>query len=156
MKIALFSLIVMGLAQCSEQPVVTADTATKSVIIRSGTSFGFCAGYCNKDMVLTGTTATFTKSSPRDPAKYPARTCTKTLTTNKGVDLNVLAQFTQFRKQPEVIGCPDCADGGTEYVEIQVGELRHKVKFDYGKTIPGFEALVKELRTQRDLFGTCD
>ncbi len=156
MKIALISLILMGLAQCSEQPSVTADTKADTVIIRSGTSFGFCAGYCNKDMELIGTKATFTKSSPRDPAKYPTRICIKTLATNKAADLNVMAQFTEFRKQPEVIGCPDCADGGMEYIEVQVGELRHKVKFDYGKTIPGFDALVKELRTQRDSFNDCE
>lgn len=156
MKTALFFMLFTGLMRCSDQSSVTAESATDPVIIRSGTSFGFCAGYCNTDMELAGTKATFSKSSPRQPAKYPTRTCTKTLTSNKAADLNVLAQFTEFRKQPEVIGCPDCADGGMEYVEIQVGEIRHKVKFDYGKTIPGFETLVKELRAQRDLFNDCE
>lgn len=155
MKIVLISLMLMGLAQCSEQPSVITDAA-ESVVIRSGTSFGMCIGYCNKDMELVGTKALFAKSSLRDPAKYPTRTCTKMLTESKTANLNALAQFNEFRKQPEVIGCPDCADGGAEYIELQVGTLRHRVKFDYGKTIPGFETLVKELRVQRDLFNDCE
>lgn len=155
MKIALISLMLMGLAQCSEQPAVTTDPA-ESIVIRSGTSFGMCIGYCTKDMELVGTKAMFTKNSFRDPAKYPTRTCTKMLTESKAANLNSLARFNEFRKQPEVIGCPDCADGGAEYIEIQVGEVRHRVKFEYGKTIPGFEILVKELRVQRDLFNDCE
>ena len=156
MKITLISLLMMGLAQCSDQPSVTTDTAADSIIIRSGTSFGFSTEYTNKDLELVGTKATFTKRSLRNPDKYPTRTCTKTLTTNKAAELNVLSRFSEFRKQPEVIDCPDCADGGLEYVEVQVGELRHKVKFDYGKTIPGFETLVKDLRAQRNLFNDCE
>ncbi len=156
MKIALVSLLLMGLVRCSDQPLVTAENAAaESVVIRSGTSFGMCMGYCNKDMELVGNTATYTKSSLRDPAKYPTRTCTQTMTESKAANLSSLTKFTEFLKLPESIGCPDCADGGAEYLELQLGQQKHRVTFENGKTIPGFETLVKELRTQRDLFSDC-
>jgi len=157
MKIALISFILMGLVRCSDQSSVTAENvAGETVIIRSGTSFGMCIGYCVKEIELVATSATFTKKSRPDPAKYPTRTCTKSVSVNKAAELTSMAQFNEFRKLPETLGCPDCADGGAEYVEIQVGELRHRVTFEYGKTIPGFETLVKDLRIQRDLFNDCN
>lgn len=157
MKTILVFISLLGFAaRCTDQPLVSAEIPSDTVIIRSGTSFGMCIGYCVKDMELIGTQATFTKRSYRDEAKYPTRTCTKVISADKASALKALAQLNEFRKQPEVIGCPDCADGGAEYVEIQVGEVKHRVKFEYGKTIPGFEALVKDLRAQRDLFSDCE
>ncbi|MCY7357618.1 MAG: hypothetical protein LH609_09120 [Rudanella sp.] len=154
MKIALVSLLLISLVRCSEQPLVTTENTADTVIIRSGTLFGMCIGYCNKDMELVATTATFTKKS-RDSAKYPTRTCTKAIAAPKSAELNALARFTEFMKLPQTIGCPDCADGGAEYLELQLGQQQHRVTFENGKTIPGFEMLVKELRTQRDLFSDC-
>ena len=36
-----------------------------------------------------------------------------------------------FRNLEEVIGCPDCTDGGVEWIEITTSELSHKVTFEY-------------------------
>lgn len=156
MKIVLISFILMSLVRCSEQSVTAENAVAETVIIRSGTSFGMCIGYCNKDIELIATKATFTKSSLRDPVKYPTRTCTKTVSASKSAELVTMVQFNEFRKIPKTLDCPDCADGGAEYVEIQIGDLKHRVTFEYGKTIPGFEILVKDLRVQRDLFNDCN
>ena len=157
MKIVLISFILMSLARCSDQSSIIAEnTFAETVILRSGTSFGMCIGYCVKEIELVATNATFTKKSRPDPTKYPTRTCTKSVPVNKAAELASMARFEEFRKLPETIGCPDCADGGAEYIEMQVGELKHRVTFEYGKTIPGFETLVKDLRVQRDLFDDCN
>lgn len=150
----LFSLF--ALVRCSDEAVTTTNPQSETVILRSGTSFGMCLGYCVKDLEINGTQATFTKRSNNQPDRYPTRTCNQTLTATKSADLKALALFNEFRKQPETIGCPDCADGGAEYIEMQVGDQKHRVKFEYNKTIPGFETLVKELRTQREAFNTCE
>ncbi|TAE34319.1 MAG: hypothetical protein EAZ91_00560 [Cytophagales bacterium] len=150
----MFSLL-FGLVRCNDTTAVEKETATDGVVIRSGTSFGMCMGYCLKDLEISGTQAKFTQKSHRDDTKYPARTCTRTLSSNLANEYNLTAQLNEFRKLPAVIGCPDCADGGAEYVEIQVSEVIHRVKFEHGKTIPGFDALVKGLRTQREAFTDC-
>ncbi|MBN1415243.1 MAG: hypothetical protein JW973_09100 [Bacteroidales bacterium] len=37
-----------------------------------------------------------------------------------------------FFELPEIIGCPDCADGGAEWVEVELaGSRKHKVTFEY-------------------------
>ena len=36
-----------------------------------------------------------------------------------------------FLALDSVIGCPDCADGGAEWIEIEYGDQSHKVSFEY-------------------------
>jgi hypothetical protein len=126
------------------------DTAT----IRTGTSFGMCAGYCQKDYVLTGINLTLTTTS-RNPAQYPAKTCQTTISQESWNSLKDRVNPDTFTKLPERLGCPDCADGGAEYIEIETGGQKHRVTFEYGHTIPGFESLVSDLRSQREKFDEC-
>jgi hypothetical protein len=157
MKATFIFLTLLTLIRCGEETAITAESPTDTVIIRSGTSFGMCVEYCLKDLEIDGTKATFTKSAhPAFQSRFPTRTCRQTITTAKSDDLKLLATFSEFQKVAKTLGCPDCADGGAEYVEIQVGEQKHRVKFEYNRTIPGFENLVKELRIQREAFKNCE
>jgi hypothetical protein len=157
MKTILILFSLLSLVRCTDEAVSTTNPQSETVILRSGTSFGMCIGYCVKDLEINGIQATFTKrANPIQQDRYPTRTCTQTITASKAADLKALALFNEFKKQPETIGCPDCADGGAEYVEMQVGDQKHRVKFEYNKTIPGFETLIKELRTQRETFNNCE
>lgn len=45
----------------------------------------------------------------------------------KNIDYNT------FRKLPAVVGCPDCADGGAEWLEVRLTDgTLHKVTYEYG------------------------
>ena len=48
---------------------------------------------------------------------------------------------------PETIGCPDCADGGAEWIEIKLanGE-KHKVTFEYMNAPSAFKNYISGLR----------
>lgn len=56
----------------------------------------------------------------------------------------------KFLKLQDVYGCPDCADGGAEWLEVQFSDGRVKnVKFDYGSSVEGFEEIISSLRAHR-------
>ncbi len=52
-----------------------------------------------------------------------------------------------FFSMPETIGCPDCADGGAEWIEIKLanGE-KHKVTFEYMNAPSAFKNYISGLR----------
>ena len=113
-----------------------------------------CTGYCRNDYTLNGVRLKLSQSGVRtQPA---VKTCETTISPSDWSALTALANMDTFGKQPETIGCPDCADGGAEYVELQKGNQIHRVTFEYNKTIPGFEGLVERLRTYRNSLKACN
>ncbi len=147
-----FTFIIMS-SGCQKTSV---QSVNDSLIIRTGTSFGMCVGdKCRKDYVLNGTSATLTQSGSGRGNPIPAKTCQKQLSANDWNALKAAVDFSTFNQQPDVIGCPDCADGGAEYIELEQGDSKHRVTFPYGQTIAGFESLVTTLRQQRNQFDSC-
>lgn len=51
-----------------------------------------------------------------------------------------------FLELADRIGCPDCADGGAEFIEIKTDSVTKSVLFEYGDTLKGSEKFVEELR----------
>lgn len=148
-------LFLMILGRCGSTTVSSEErTSTDPLTIRTGTSFGMCVGYCVKEYVLNGTAVDLTMLS-RNKAQASPKSCQKTIDQPTWDSLKTLADLDAFSKQPERLGCPDCADGGAEYIELQRGDQKHRVTFEYGQTIPGFESLVDALRSQRKAFDEC-
>ena len=52
----------------------------------------------------------------------------------------------------EVYGCPDCADGGAEWIEIDEGGSPRRVTFEFGGTVPRAEAHIVKVREIRSRF----
>jgi len=156
MKLLFLSfLITLVLGRCTESTVLTSDTAqTDGLTIRTGTSFGMCAGYCQSDYVFNGTSVTLTQNGTRTQ-QAPAKTCQTTISIAEWNTLKTLANVDTFSGKSATLGCPDCADGGAEYIELQTGDQKHRVTFEYNKTIPGFEPLVNALRSRREAFKEC-
>lgn len=61
-----------------------------------------------------------------------------------------------FFELPEVIGCPDCEDGGAEWVEmkLQNGD-KHKVYFEYLREPDVLKKLLAKLRSEMDKAEDC-
>jgi len=155
MKLFAIALLIGLLAdRCSGSATETAPP--DSLVIRTGTSFGMCVGYCNQEYVIQKTNVTLTQRANGSPRQQPTKTCQFTLDAGVQNQLLSMIDFRQFSQQPATLGCPDCADGGAEYIELQTGGEKHRVTFDYGRTIPGFEPLVELLRQQRAQFKTCN
>lgn len=51
-----------------------------------------------------------------------------------------------FKKLKSTYGCPDCADGGAEWVEIKVGMNTKRVTFEYGNPPEELKVLNEQLR----------
>jgi hypothetical protein len=120
-------------------------SACKSgTVISHGTSFGHCRGFCNKELKLT---QKGTKFSSWENGDAPV---TKTLeVTNEGTDFNKVALLLKaevFKKLELRYGCPDCADGGSEWIEVKEGLNTKRVTFEYGNPPKELKALNDQLR----------
>ncbi|MCK8491971.1 hypothetical protein M0L20_08930 [Spirosoma sp. RP8] len=155
MKLRVINMLLLaaliGCTTVSPEDTPTAD----DLIIRTGTSFGFCVGYCVRDYTFKSTVVTLTQKESRKPPQNPEKTCQATISQTDWNALKALANLENFSKQPERLGCPDCADGGAEYIELQSGDKSHRVTFEYNGTIPGFESFVEALRAQRAAYKEC-
>ena len=99
------------------------------VQLKYGTSFNNCVGYCKRDVTIKSTNATYTCSG-----WIPS---VLTLTKNDTISSSTVDSICSFNTNTffnlaETIGCPDCADGGAEWLEIKLSNGKtHKVTFEY-------------------------
>ncbi|MEQ6120420.1 hypothetical protein [Reichenbachiella sp. MALMAid0571] len=121
-------------------------TIPEDTIIRYGTSFGFCIGYCKKTISITPSSINFEKSSWTDKDTHPDIHCNNEFT--EWQSLNTKINFDAFNTMEAVIGCPDCADGGAEWIEITSGENSHKVTFEYNNAPNAFSSYIGILRNE--------
>ncbi|WP_259016926.1 hypothetical protein [Emticicia fluvialis] len=160
MKIQLFIGIILstlsfvGCEQQSDDVMTKTSKDLNTMVIKHGTSFGMCLGPCKRELTLMGDEASFTiyfnsgrGSQGGDPQTYKEK-----LTTDYMNELVKSVDFEQFKNLKEVIGCPDCADGGAEWVEITMNDSRHKVTFEHGQDVKEFAPLLKVLREKREYF----
>ena len=117
-------IIATSLEACSN------DVIYKNITqLNYGTSFGECVGYCKHEVTIKSKAATY-KCYSWNPTE---QILTKDTTINSST-LDSIGSFntSTFFKLPETIGCPDCADGGAEWIEIILlnGE-KHRVTFEY-------------------------
>jgi hypothetical protein len=114
--------------------------------IESGTSFGMCAGYCTTRLVVEGASAVFTETAPR--TGQPDRTRSLQLTAVEQARLFAALDTAALRRLSGVHGCPDCADGGAEWIE----HGRARVTFEHGAELAPIAPLQREIRALRGRF----
>jgi hypothetical protein len=144
--IAVLSLTIAGCAQSANSPEALEDR-----VLATGTFFGFCHGYCNTELVVDGDSLRYIESS-RDPVQFPTRTRVLPLSAGERARLASLTDPAVLSSLEGVHGCPDCADGGGEWVQIRSGADSTRVTFEYGKTLDPIAALQTELRALRQRF----
>lgn len=115
------------------------------------TSFGFChpRAYCSSRLELFPRQAVMTFDSRALGTVVQRRAVDAALWTRalKALDADAL------RALPDVVGCPDCADGGAESVQVGFGDGGSaKVTFEYGDDVRGIEEVVSVLREVRQSF----
>lgn len=134
---------VLSLAACQSSPTAPMPAA----VVRTGTSFGECIGYCFKEVEVQGLQAGYVlRQWIPDPSEIRGMTLIAAhdwLALQRVIDLGVLSTL------PDVIGCPDCADGGAEWIEVEVGDTRKRVTFEFGLDIPAIQPLVETARRLR-------
>jgi hypothetical protein len=84
--------------------------------VASTTSFGMCAGYCKTNLEISEGQAVLTRESwgRGAGADLPPQRFTAQLSPQDWQEIARLAAAAKIDALPDVIGCPDCADGGAE------------------------------------------
>lgn len=122
------------------------------LVIVSGQSFGECQGECTQFFELnTQNDSVLFVSQPYYVDNANEKKVFKG-TLDEAAWQAILAEINTktFKELNEVYGCPDCADGGAEWIEISDSLGSHKVIFEYGEEVKGIENLIILLRNQRN------
>lgn len=117
-----------------------------------GTSFGECIGYCVRDIKMIPSMIEFTKNGWDLQGKLLE--VKKLENIEESFWNNVADHFDldAFTALEPVIGCPDCADGGAEWIEVKTGDLVYKVTFEYGNEPDVMKNYINYLRAYMDAF----
>ena len=144
----MFLLSVLGLfSSCYQNKSVKEDVnqqVEKIVSIHHGKSFGMCDGFCISVISYTENNKVRLQKKWRSDETKSDTTELQIHEWNSIVDLINLDTFFNLN---EIYGCPDCTDGGSEWIEIKTTNRNYKVTYDYGKDeIPEIEKLIHKLR----------
>jgi len=119
------------------------------VRVSGGTFFGECEGYCKTSIHIEPTRTTFTASALdqsvptyRQYAYGP----------NNWSSIADMVDWNVFSELPEIVGCLDCADGGGEWIEVNVAGESHRVTFENGINIDAIQPLIERIRSLRGDF----
>lgn len=120
-----------------------------SLIVRSGESFGFCVGYCRHELELTDEQMRiFSTSWVSD--QHPDRMAEASIDEEKWNEIQAMINLEAFGELDDLYGCPDCADGGSEWIEIQADSVVKRVTFEYRNAPSEIGALADTLRELRE------
>ena len=149
-----FSDVQFKLMENNQWELLTATSSLQGVkSVTYGRYAGECAGYCFSSVIVTENTIMYKKGGGQDV--IPEITMR---TLNKQEDWDNLIQlidYPLFESLPDVIGYPDGADQGGEFVAIQFDEKRKRIDFNYSidsKTDLLTQALQTLYQEQQDLF----
>ena len=142
------------LAACTSpnDELATENLVAETVTVRWGTYFGMCAGYCRNDLEINGSTVRLTRRSWGRGTTLPDRVEEQPIPRSAWLDIVAKINAANISNMQDQYGCPDCADGGGEWVELQQGDKLKRVTFEYGRGPRELEAVLKELRALRQKF----
>ncbi|GAM97458.1 hypothetical protein U91I_01084 [alpha proteobacterium U9-1i] len=134
---------------CASAPA-SAPTEVRQIV--STTSFGMCVGYCTTRLEISEGQAVLIREARGGrgaPQNLPEQRFAAPLSAAEWQDIARLAASTNLQSLPDVIGCPDCADGGAETLTIN-GAGSETVTFDHGATVPQAQPLLDRVRALRE------
>lgn len=153
--LALFLGLTVVLAACGITKNEKSDDATSKnenksgiISIMHGTSFGNCRGYCIKEEIYTMSDLT-TLQKAWDTTRMKPIVKTVAYSAKDFENLCASVNMKKWSSLPEKIGCPDCADRGSEYVMITTKEGSKQVVFDAYADVPEIQSLLNLLREKK-------
>ena len=124
--------------------------------ISNGLSFGMCRGYCQRSINITSNPILVVASKEPNFAQkpYPPVKQQYPFSSAQWNELVALVHLNSFTKLADTIGCPGCADGGIEYIQVNWTGGSKRVTFESGRAIKGFEGLIEMLGQMREEYLT--
>lgn len=128
------------------------EGAPEGLVLFGGTSFGECLGYCITELVVSDRTAVLVYSGWEIRQALPDIRHERRLTAAERAALDRAFDRAALRRADDVYGCPDCADGGAEWVGAAEGGEEKRVTFEYGRNVREVAALITVMRDLRASF----
>jgi hypothetical protein len=109
-----------------------------------------CRGYCFNEATYTKSEKiAYSKAYGRtNPGEFPDKSDTTLIEEAFWNELINSFEVDSFFILEERIGCPDCADGGSEWIEICENNKTYKVTFENGKPLKSMDKLLKLVREE--------
>jgi hypothetical protein len=148
------ALTALALALTLSACASSAAPPTSVSRVVSTTSFGMCVGYCTTRLEITEGEAVLIREArggrgAPNPSLQPRRFSTP-LTANEWQEIQRLAAATDLTTVPDVVGCPDCADGGAEGLTIEGPSGAESVSLEFRAPLPAAQPLLDRVRALRD------
>ncbi|CAF1253394.1 unnamed protein product [Rotaria sordida] len=137
--------------------IVYGQLDTKNVrSISSGLSFGMCRGYCQRSINITSNPIKLiaSKEPNFDQTLFPPVKQEFPFSTNQYEELISLVDLNSFTTLLDTYGCPGCADGGIEWIQVDWTDGTKRVTFESRRLVKGIEGLVVKLREMREEYVT--
>ncbi|MFY0627511.1 MAG: hypothetical protein JXR07_14510 [Reichenbachiella sp.] len=152
-KYKLIAVILLGITISCDQDDNSSAFENPILSLNYGTSFGFCHGYCINEIDIDSNSATYVKYSWNDDLAYPDINCE----TNEFNWNELVGSIDQeiMKKSEAVFGCPDCADGGSEWLEIEISEGTFRVIFEFRNEPDFLTEPIDQLRALKESFEGC-
>lgn len=129
------------------------EDASMQPTIRTGTSSGFCLGYCFSEFTITHKGVTYSQTGQdyvsEEWADLPKKTSTSPISEKEWRDLVEIIDLEKFNSLPDRIGCPGCADAPVEWIEISHKGHTKKIEFEASDAIPEITHLIAKLQEIR-------
>ncbi|OQW57567.1 MAG: hypothetical protein A4S17_12550 [Proteobacteria bacterium HN_bin10] len=148
MRIWLSAVATLALSACASTATPT-EGVTRVV---STTSFGMCVGYCTTRLEISEGEAVLIRQARGGrgaPQDLPDQRTSRPLTTAEWQDIQRLAARADFEAMPDVVGCPDCADGGAEGLVVESAGETESVSFEHGASLASAQPLLNRVRALR-------
>jgi len=117
----------------------------------STTSFGMCMGYCSTRLEISEGGAVLVRSARGGGGApdLPEQRFTQSLSADEWAEIARLAGQAKLDGLPDVIGCPDCADGGAETLTIERAGAGRTITFEHGAAIAEAQPVLDRVRALR-------
>lgn len=122
-----------------------------ALVIRNGTSFGECVGYCAGELQVDHHEIVYVQRATKDSGRSDKRR-TRPVTDKEWAELVALTDLDALLSLKTRYGCPDCFDQGAEWIEVQCGATVKRVSLSYGARLAPIDGLLNRLRELRKTF----
>ncbi len=121
--------------------------------LRSGFSFGECLGYCRAELTINRSNSVLIRKTwDWDREDFPDQQIERETQAVVWDNLVGFIDFVVIQAMDDVYGCPDCADGGSEWIAVTHDGETKKITFEFGSVLEPIAQLVDSLRSIRSDF----
>ncbi len=144
------NILLLVLMSCSSLDETEVDIAEPNLKISYGTSFVECLGYCTKTIEASEGEIKLIMTSEAD--SLPTIVFTKSMKSATWDSILSVVDVAEFAMLDNEFGCPDCADGGAEWIAIKADDIEHKVTFEYANEPEALKSYAELLRSLKIYF----